>query len=550
MKPEHEQITPENVEEQIQHVVRTHGQQDPSMPGETHIIRELDRLYRSEEGIMARTWERLIEQHPEVGNLQSSATPPPPRIIHFQQRPTAINTKKGWKQRASMLLAVAISLVLIVSSFLLFHQNQGVSPVRKGVPVTGPLQLLDRHGKLFYQTDGRKTLTFGNDQHTSDFVQYTLQQLAQDLHVEPAKLSTMGLRVTTTLDLDLQNKAYANAQQQILKVKDTKNITDSAIVVFDYHDGSIRALIGSLNKQQNAAYNVATQNSRQLGSAYKPFVYATAFDQGISPGDVVNDTRTTFPGDYTPVNYDRQFHGLMSYRTALQNDYNIPAIQLLTRTKIAPTVAKVVALGLPSPPASQMGYSMALGVTEANVLNATVAYGTIANQGVHVAPDAIENITDTSGHLLFQARIQGTPVLSPASAFMITDVLSDNMARAATVGTCSPMMLYTTSQAQCVAGNPGTVRPAAAVLGSTETFIDSWTLGYTSDYAIGVWSGNDSYERMMNVTSLDGAAPIWHDTMLLAEGNAPIKQFPGPPSTVIKKTISDQGLTITDWHLK
>jgi membrane peptidoglycan carboxypeptidase len=426
-------------------------------------------------------------------------------------------------------------------------------PARK-IPVsTGPLQLLDRHGKLFYQSDGKKTLTFGYDEQTTDFVQYALQQLARDVHVEPAKLLTMGLRVTTTLDLDLQNNAYTNAQQQIAKVKNTKNINDCAIVVLDYHYGSIRALIGSLNARQNTGYNAATQNVRQLGSIYKPFVYATAFDQGISPGDVVNDVKTTFPtpqGDYTPINYDGQFHGLMSYRTALQNEYNIPAIKLLTQTKIAPTIAKVAALGLPSPPASQFFYPLALGVTEATVLNATVAYGTMANQGVHVVPNAIENVTDTNGHVLYHAKIQGMRALSPAAAFMITDVLSDDAARATSVGICSPMVLYTTSQAQCQTGNPGTVRPAAAMLGTTDSFRDNWTLGYTSDYAVGVWSGNDDFAPMVNTLGVDGAAPIWHDTMLLAEGNAPIQQFPGPPNNVIKKTITDQGLTTTDWHLK
>ncbi len=339
---------------------------------------------------------------------------------------------------------------------------------------------------------------------------------------------------------------------RILKVKDTKNIKDSAIVVLDYHTGSIRALIGSLNKGQNSEYNVATQQGRTLGSVYKPFVYATAFEQGISPGDVVNDVQTTFPPDgYTPQNYGGQFHGLMSYRTALQNTYNIPAIKLLTRIQIAPTIKKVEALGVPSPlPASQYGYSIALGSSDATVLNATVAYGTMANQGVHVAPSAIENVTDRSERTLFQMKVRGTSALSPAATFMISDVLSDSRGGVSSVGACSPMVLYSTSQAQCLAGNPGTVRPAAVMLSTTDSFRDLWAVGYTSDYAIGVWSGNDDFAPTMNGTPQDGAAQIWHDTMLLAEGNAPIQQFSGPPATVVKKTVSEQGLTTTDWHLK
>ena len=392
---------------------------------------------------------------------------------------------------------------------------------------------------------------FGNDQHTADFVQYVVQQLAQDLHVEPTKLANMGLRVTTTLDLDLQNKAYADAQQQILKVKDTKHITDSAVVVLDYHTGSLLALIGSLNEQQHLGYNVVIQGGRQLGDVYKPFVYATAFEQGISPGNVVNDIRTTFPGGYTPQNFDQQFHGLMSYRTALQNSYNIPAIKLLTRTQIAPTVKKVEALGVPSSLSpSQYGYAIAIGTTVASVLDATVAYGTMANQGVHVAPSAIENVTDRSGHMLFQMTVRGTPALSPAAAFMITDVLSDSRNGVSSVKACTPMVLYSTSQAQCLAGNPRTVRPAAVAWSSNDAQRDLWAIGYTSDYVVGVWAGNDDVSTMENATPQDGVAQIWHDTMLLAEGNVPIQQFPGPPATVVKKTITEQGLTTTDWHIK
>ena len=157
MKPNHDHITPENVEEQIQHALHTREQQDSSM--ETRLIQELDGLYRSEEGIMVRTWTRLLEQHPEAGNLQRSTTLLPLHVVPFQQRPLrAKTTNTGWKQRVGVFLAVAVSLMLIGASFLLFHQSPGIAPAHEGALVTGPLQLFDRHGKLFYQTDGRKTL--------------------------------------------------------------------------------------------------------------------------------------------------------------------------------------------------------------------------------------------------------------------------------------------------------------------------------------------------------------------------------------------------------
>ena len=131
---------------------------------------------------------------------------------------------------------------------------------------------------------------------------------------------------------------------------------------------------------------------------------------------------------------------------------------------------------------------------------------------------------------------------------MLTDVLSDNAARVPEFGACSPLLLYTNTQAQCNAGNPGTVRPAAVHGGMTDTFRDTFTIGYTNDLVVGAWAGNSNNQTMLNITGLDGAAQIWHDTMLLAEGQKPITPFPGPPAGMVKKTVNYPHLTTTDWY--
>jgi membrane carboxypeptidase/penicillin-binding protein PbpC len=114
---------------------------------------------------------------------------------------------------------------------------------------------------------------------------------------------------------------------------------------------------------------------------------------------------------------------------------------------------------------------------------------------------------------------------------------------------CSPFRLYTMTEEQCRAGNPGPVRPAAVHGSLAETFRDSVAIGYTTDLVAGAWTGNSDFLLMFNVSMQDGAIRIWHDSVLLAEGKEPIKQFPGPPAGVIKKTVSYPGLMTTDWYL-
>jgi len=133
-------------------------------------------------------------------------------------------------------------------------------------------------------------------------------------------------------------------------------------------------------------------------------------------------------------------------------------------------------------------------------------------------------------------------------AFLMTNVLSDNTSRTFEFGKCSALYLYSNTQTQCYQGNPGPIRPAATKTGTSQDFRDNWTVGYTTDYVMGVWAGNNDNSPMVNVTGVDGAGPIWHDSLLLAERGHPITDFTNPGG-VVKRTVHYAGITTTDWYL-
>lgn len=462
-----------------------------------------------------------------------------------------------WRLSSFVLLV----LVCLLSACTDSNTVQMIQPTpQKTAQASTAIQLYDSHGTLICQihaSDPQRDClksTTGQNQFASHFINYALNELAIDMHVTIATLPVFGLNVSTTLDLDLQKHVLQNTQQYIGKMAKTHNMSNAAVVILDYHTGAIRSLFGSIDQMSNATgepFDVATQSVRQLGSVFKPFVYATAFEQGMSPGNVVYDGPIAVGSPpYSPRNYDMKYHGYVSYRTALQNSFNIPAVKLLVKIGNDSLLKKVRDLGIQLGGGPQTyGYSLALGTPEASLLDTTVAYGSMANGGIHIPPHAIDKITAADGHIIYQAQPQSTHALSPETAFMMTSVLSDNKARTPEFGACSPLLLYTTTMNQCLAGNTGTVRPAAVKTGLTETFRDTWTVGYTSDMVVGAWAGNSDVSPMANITGLDGASQIWHDTMLLAEAGYPVKQFPGPPADVVNKTVSYPGLTTSDWYV-
>lgn len=389
----------------------------------------------------------------------------------------------------------------------------------------------------------------------NNFAVYALNELARDLHVKISDLSRSGLLVSTTLNQDWQNQAQKIIQKQVGAMAKLHNMSNGAIVVIDHHNGAIKTMVGNIdpNDPISGSFDVASQGFRQPGSSFKPFIYATAFEQGISPGTPVLDGPLTVQmccglPSYTPHNYDMGYHGLITYRQALANSFNIPAVKLLLKVGVDKALNTAERIGL-GPYEGIPNYTMVLGSLSVHLLDVTSAYGTFATGGIRIPPHAINIVKDTTGRTIFAFQPRGKRVLSKQVAYMITSVLGDNDARTFEFGKCSMLSLFSNTQSQCYAGSPGPIRPSASKTGTSNDFRDNWTVGYTTDYSVGVWVGNNDNSPMVNVIGVDGAGPAWHDTMLLVEKGRPIHDFAVPPG-LVKRKVSYPGITSTDWYLK
>ncbi|GAC1401066.1 MAG: hypothetical protein NVS4B12_15560 [Ktedonobacteraceae bacterium] len=391
------------------------------------------------------------------------------------------------------------------------------------------------------------------------FFNFVLTQLQSIYHLKREQLSRSDMIVYTTLDIGLQDKIQGIAQQHVAELYNGgHNVSNAAEVLIDYHTGAVISLLGSVDYNDTSIdgqFDVATQGYRQPGSSFKPYVYVTAFEQGASPAQAIADTPLTIklpnadPPTFTPQNYDMRFHGHMTLRCALQNSLNVPAVKVLQHVGIDNAMKTAHDMGVTSYEGTP-GYSLVLGGLGIKLIDHTSAFGTFANGGTHVPYYTINKIVFASTNQTFgHAITKGTNVLSPQLAYMMTNVLSDNESRKPEFYDCNVLQLFSNSRDDCWAGNRGTVRPAAAKTGTTTDFRDNWTMGYTTDYVMGVWVGNDNNTPMNNVLGVDGAAPIWHDSMLVAEQGHPIRDFTNPGGLQQATVTYPDGVHSTDWFM-
>lgn len=342
-----------------------------------------------------------------------------------------------------------------------------------------------------------------------------------DPRLGEAALYERGLRITTTLDLRMQEMAEFIVRSHLQRLEQV-NARNAALVAINPATGEVLALVGSAdfqNKDIQGELNMALA-PRQPGSAIKPLTYLAAFLKGWTAATILEDEPAEFtvPGQppYRPRNFDGRFHGPVSIRMALANSYNIPAVKTLQFVGVPELIRLAKRLGITTlgDPA-RYGPSLTLGGGEVTLLELTSTYSVLANGGKRVEPFAISKIEDAQGRVLFEARPpEARQVVPPGYAYLITSILADNDARTPAFGPRSPLLLS---------------RPAAVKTGTTDDFKDNWTVGYTSQLVAGVWVGNADNTPMRGATGVTGAAPIWHDFMEFALAPLPVDELQPPP---------------------
>lgn len=294
-----------------------------------------------------------------------------------------------------------------------------------------------------------------------------------------------------------------------------RNLQAAAIVI-ENKTGAVRAMVGGLDFE-TSKYNRAVQATRQPGSSFKPFVYATAMDNGASPSDSVTDQPITIPDPldtnkiWRPHNYDYKFSGEMTYRRALYLSKNLPAIQIGQRYGLHNLVNYARKFGLKSPLSAVP--SLTIGSIGATLMEMTSAYTVFPNGGNRIEPYLIESVQTKNGEVLEKNMKQESIVLRPTSAYLMVNMLRDVNVR----GTAAKVWAQ------------GFHHPSGGKTGTTNDYTDAWYIGFSKHYTMGIWVGIDSHIPMgRGHTGGDAAAPIWISTMKKAHKDIPIEPFDMP----------------------
>ncbi|HOX96513.1 MAG TPA: transglycosylase domain-containing protein [Candidatus Woesebacteria bacterium] len=332
-----------------------------------------------------------------------------------------------------------------------------------------------------------------------------------------------GLIVTTTLDLDLQEEVQGIVTDEINSLQ-SYHVTNGAALVTSPQTGEILAMVGSkdyFNLNEGGQVNL-TLALRQPGSSIKPVNYSLAFENGYGPGSVVEDKPLSFnlPGQepWTPKNYDGKFHGFVTLRQALGSSYNIPSVILLSKNGVQNMANLATKMGITTwTDTSRFGLSMALGSLEVRMTDMAAVYSTFANSGTSTPLTAILDVKKSNGKSLYVsgcdqqldtasvntpaiAREEDTcspqQIISPTTAYLITDILSDNTARAPAFGYNSILNIKKAK--------------VAVKTGTSNDLRDNWTFGYTTDFLVATWVGNNDNSPMSHIASgITGASSIW-----------------------------------------
>lgn len=377
------------------------------------------------------------------------------------------------------------------------------------------------------------------------FVFYVKQLLVQKYGEQTVEQG--GLKVITSLDLDLQEYAQATVAAEVEKVRHYR-VGNGAAIITNPATGEILAMVGGRNYfgepepegcvpgatcSFEPNVNVAIAE-RQPGSSIKPINYAVGLIKGYTAATPFIDAAICFPNPpqqpYCPKNYDGKFHGVVQMREALGNSLNIPAVQMLKMNGIEAMIATASAMGITTyeKDPSRYGLSLTLGGGEVTMTDMATAFGVFANQGYRVDLHPILKVTDNKGEVLEEYKppkspIFGKKVIPSEVAFIISDILADNKARQMAFGPRSELVIPR--------------QHVSVKTGTTNDYKDNWTIGYTPSYLVAVWVGNNDNRPMSGIVSgVTGAAPIWNALMShVLEDKKP--EIPQKPPNVFGKYV-------------
>jgi len=360
------------------------------------------------------------------------------------------------------------------------------------------------------------------------FVFYTKSQLESEFGI--TKVEEGGLKVYTTLDLDIQEQAEQILREELEKIS-YLNVTNGAILVTRPSTGEILAMVGSKDyfEQPYGAFNVTT-SQRQPGSSIKPLMYSLALQKGFTAATILDDSPVVFkiPGSspYQPVNYDGKYHGKIPLRYALANSYNIPAVKTLEKIGVSNFIDYATKMGVSTwQDKSRYGLSLTLGGGEVKMVDMAEAFGVLANNGYKLPLSYFTKIEDSNGQIIKEHQPFKIKEIDTGITYIISDILSDNFARQWAFGPSSSLEI------------PG--YKVAVKTGTTNDKRDNWTIGYTPDFLVVVWVGNNDNSPMNPylTSGITGASPIWNRVMsYLLKNYSSNNHWYEKPDDVVSKT--------------
>ena len=325
-------------------------------------------------------------------------------------------------------------------------------------------------------------------------------------HVARALVSASARRVQSTLDAGVQMFVLEAMNRQLAALQG-QHVQDAAVLVLDNASGDVLAYVANSGASSSARHVDGVRAARQAGSTLKPFLYELAIEQKLlTAASLVDDSAVNFEtpsGLYVPQDYDRDFKGLVSLRTALSGSLNVPAVRTLALVGTDTFVDRLRALGFETVnrDGDYYGYSLALGSAEVSLWHLTNAYRTLASGGLSTAPRWVAD-NKPAPHR----------VMDRSAAYVVSDILADRLARSITFGLANPL---------------GSRVWAAVKTGTSKDMRDNWCVGYSTKYTIGVWVGNFDGSPMWDVSGVTGAAPLWLEIMeRLHPGGAPAPSAP------------------------